>query len=1341
MEDLIRINEELNRKLDNMTLILDSLPFGIRIVSLDDGKLVYANKASMDIFGCEDFERDVAGRSAFDFMPEIQPNGRKTLDMANEFLQAEKATEDFQCFKLDGEPFTARITNFCANYMGKMSSLAIIEDITEKNQAEDALKRRANFVDAMKEMDTILLSQKGKTFDYIMGESLRPIADAANLDRVDIYRLLDFDGERRFGQVYRWSKAEGGLVSIDENLRSLPDFPAVEKWGAALSKGQVVNIHAGVMSGEETAFLEPLNIKSLLLTPVLIDEALWGVVAFQDLARERLHDDDAIGFLCSAARLCANAIIKNELAETEQHMRLMLDATPLCCQLWNSDFKKIDCNKEAIRLFGFKDKQEFMERYHELYPEYQLDGQRSEEKVAMQLKKTADEGWCSFDWTYKMLDGTLMPTEAILVRVNHGEDHVLAGYTRDLREHDKMMKDIYERELELIHVQALNELQLAKLALVVQATKIGLWEMEVVNNDPVNPANTFTWSDEFRNLLGFSDETDFPNVLGSWINQLHPEDKDESLDHLEKHLLDTTGSTPYDKEYRLLKKNGECAYFRAYGGTFRDEKGNAILISGALMDITETKNTLINNELQLTKLDLMVKAAKIGLWEMEVVKDDPVNPANAFLWSDELRHMLGFSDENDFPNILASWSDRLHPEDKGGTLESFENHLLDMSGNSPYDVEYRLLKKDGEYAYYRACGETIRDEKGNPLRVAGALMNITETKNMLLEIEKQRMDAEAANKAKSDFLSAMSHEIRTPMNAILGITEIQLRNETLEGGVREKFEKIHVAGDLLLGIINDILDLSKIEADKFELMIDVYEIASLINDTAQLNMTHIGSKPIDFVLHIDENTPALLSGDELRVKQILNNLLTNAFKYTEEGKVEFSVSAETGGDDTVILVLRVSDTGLGMTQKQLYMLFDKFTRFTHNVNRSIEGTGLGMSITQNLARLMNGEIFVDSSPGKGSVFTVRLPQARVGSGVLGRELAENLRGIQKSGRTQMKRAQIIREPMPYGSVMIVDDMEMNIYVAEGLLAPYGLKIDSAGSGFEAIERIKEGNFYDIVFMDHMMPKMDGMEATKIMRSMGYHGSIVALTANAVSGQEEIFLSNGFDGFISKPIDVRHLNNILNKMIRDKQTPEVIEAARRQSVGHDEGPFGQESDAFVDPRIIEVFIRDASRSIAALDSINTKDGPLDYEDKRMYETHVHGMKNALANIGKPELSAIAFELEISARDGYIESMTSETSAFIDSLRAIVKDLAAREEAENIEAADENKPFLSEKLLAVKAACDDYDVKTINDAIIQLRKEPWSQPTHNLLAAIARYLLSSDFDEIVDVVDKYFESEQI
>jgi len=611
-------------------------------------------------------------------------------------------------------------------------------------------------------------------------------------------------------------------------------------------------------------------------------------------------------------------------------------------------------------------------------------------------------------------------------------------------------------------------------------------------------------------------------------------------------------------------------------------------------------------------------------------------------------------------------------------------------------------------------------------------------------LSKALEEAQDATRAKSSFLSTMSHEIRTPLNAILGITEIQLQNESIDTSMKEALDKIFVSGDLLLGIINDILDLSKIEAGKLELTTNRYELASLISDTAQLNMMRIGSKEIEFELDVDEHLPMHMSGDELRIRQILNNLLSNAFKYTERGVVKLSVTTD-GGDacdagenGEVTLVLIVSDTGHGMSKEQVDKLFDEYARFNTEANRMTEGTGLGMSITQNLIRLMNGEIHVESEPGKGSTFTVRLPQGRTEAGELGREMAENLHMFRTSNWSQMKRVQITREPMPYGSVLIVDDVETNIYVARGLLAPYGLQIDSVDSGFAAIEKVRDGNVYDVIFMDHMMPKMDGVEATKIIMDMGYDKPIVALTANAVSGQAEIFFKNGFADFISKPIDIRELNSILNKLVRDKQPAEVLEAARK-SAEEKSGLSAKKAPIIIGARFAEIFSRDAVKTLTALEEICGKNDFSDSDNLRSYIINVHGIKSALANIGRADLSDAAKDLEIAARENNFDVLASGTPAFMDDLRALVEELAQQIETVVIDKVDEDRDFLRKMLFMIKAACEEYDVTTSEETLTELQKAAWSEETEALLASISEQLLFSSFDEIVETINTFLDDE--
>ncbi|MDR0322736.1 MAG: transporter substrate-binding domain-containing protein [Treponema sp.] len=404
------------------------------------------------------------------------------------------------------------------------------------------------------------------------------------------------------------------------------------------------------------------------------------------------------------------------------------------------------------------------------------------------------------------------------------------------------------------------------------------------------------------------------------------------------------------------------------------------------------------------------------------------------------------------------------------------------------------------------------------------------------EAMKAYAQAEYATKAKSRFIANMSHEMRNPMNVIIGLTGLLLEEENTPDKTKDTLEKINTAGNTLMGLISNVLDISKVESGKMELIPVQYDVPSLLNDVITLNIIHLEDKPITFKLDIDENLPLMLFGDDIRIKQILNNLLSNSFKYTKRGRI--TLSANCSKDKVgVWLSFCVSDTGIGIHKEDMPKLFSDYNQVDVSAHRGIQGTGLGLSITKKIVELMDGGISVESEYGKGSAFRVRIRQGFVSSRTIGKETAGNLRTFRYTDKEKQGHEKLERADLSYARVLVVDDFPTNLDVAAGMLRKYKMHVDCVMSGQEAVDRIAIGApAYDAIFMDHMMPGMDGIEATAAIRALNTNYAkniaIIALTANAVAESEKMFLENGFDAFLPKPFNTMSLDSVVQRWVRD-----------------------------------------------------------------------------------------------------------------------------------------------------------------------------------------------------------------
>lgn len=390
---------------------------------------------------------------------------------------------------------------------------------------------------------------------------------------------------------------------------------------------------------------------------------------------------------------------------------------------------------------------------------------------------------------------------------------------------------------------------------------------------------------------------------------------------------------------------------------------------------------------------------------------------------------------------------------------------------------------------------------------------------IISELETVKNEIEKSNKAKSDFLSNMSHEIRSPMNAIVGLSESLLNDPNFDlESARADIKHISSAGNNLLDIINNILDISKIESGKETLDLKEYSLGSIVMELSSIVEARIADRPIKLIMEVDNNIPSKLHGDSTKLFQVLLNILTNAVKYTEVGKIKLMVTGDVK-DDFVTLHFKISDTGYGIKKEDYDKLFEKFSRLDTATQNEIEGTGLGLVITKKYVDLMGGKIWFESEYEVGTTFFVDVTQKIINSKKLG-----------SISEPQGDDKEINYVDCTGKKALIVDDNKLNIKVATRLLGPYNFDVDTVSSGKDCIYKIKEGTNYDIIFLDHMMPEMDGIEVLHVLRKLeGYNiPPVVALTANAITGMKEMYLKEGFDEYLSKPINVSELNKLIKK---------------------------------------------------------------------------------------------------------------------------------------------------------------------------------------------------------------------
>ncbi|MDR2543030.1 MAG: transporter substrate-binding domain-containing protein [Treponema sp.] len=702
-------------------------------------------------------------------------------------------------------------------------------------------------------------------------------------------------------------------------------------------------------SGMIQEFLDD-NLKVLNENVTLIREG-WYIHpdksrrAHETIRTPLVQDGKVVGLLGIALDITERKLAEEAAADAHEQAMLMLDSNPLCCQLWDINLKKIDCNQETVRLFGFKDKQDFLDRYFHIYPEYQPDGERSVEKAARYIKKAFEDGTSAFHWNYQMLDGTIMPSEVIFVRLKRGENYVVAGYTRDLREYKKM------------------------------STRIEA----IINNLP-----------------------------GMVFQQLY---------------------NPPEYTYTYV--------------------------------------------------------------------------------SEGCNELLGYTSEELMNGGSVKFFDMVHPED----IEAIEKHSSEtLPLGLPFEVIFRIITREGKMKWVWERSRVIeKNPDGTPHLIEGYYADITG--QQLLEA------AEMANRAKSEFLATMSHEIRTPMNSIMGFAELAAESESAEQA-KDYLGKITDSTKWLLHIINDILDISKIEAGKMELDYIPFNLRDVFSRCQSVILPKVKEKGLDLSIYAEPSIGKNLMGDPVRLYQILMNLLSNAIKFTNQGSVKFSSKVIDTDNNRVTLYFEIKDSGIGMTPKQIEKIFEPFIQADSSTTRDYGGTGLGLAIAKNIVVLMGGELLVESTIGVGSTFSFELSFDTI-------DVPEDVHDRAKF--------EILEKPYFEGLVLICDDNSMNQEVINAHLARVGLQTKTAENGKIGVEMVRERMLnnekpFDLIFMDMFMPVMDGIEAATKIIALNTGTPIVAVTANVMTSELEKYKKHGMPDCLGKPFTSQELWRTLLKYL-------------------------------------------------------------------------------------------------------------------------------------------------------------------------------------------------------------------
>ena len=897
---------------------------------------------------------------------------------------------------MDGSKFLAVL--FLAAALSFFVGRCLVRRLQREAKAESAkytLKHMDELLSVMNRIAPMLIASDVGKFEATLLESMEMLACCMDVDNVHIWEKREKKGAGYFFKLYEWDRDAGLFTGETMDSSCAKTLPKLE---SIMSQGNCVSGPISDLSEEESALLAPRGAVSILVIPVFLKNTFWGFVSFNDGRNERKFPADEIDTLGSAGLLLANAIIHNyaiqDVYDTEERTRILLDATPLSCILWDKDFRLFYCNDEAVKFYGASGKEEILKNFFDYFPEYQPNGRLSRELAFEYIKTAFHEGRLMFDWIHRTSRGEPIPTAVTLVRVKLKGEDVVAAYSYDMRKYNGMLKNLDAR------------LAQQKLMASISQSFISKENMSSLINNALHEMGGFL------------------EVSRVSINSVYA----------------WHASEEFARPQSMERLNGSLT---AVFPKTLPQKGIVPAIS--CNDIV-TDNKYIVLDCAGIKAFIWAPLYVDGKFWGVLRVEDCVSPRN---WSES-------------------------------------------------DVQ---------------LVETISSS------IAGAIARDLFEQERTTALEQ----AVRASKAKGDFLSNMSHEIRTPMNAIIGMISIGQDALTIEKK-DYALSKIEAASAHLLGVINDILDMSKIEANKLELSSSVFNFEKMLQKAVNVINFRVDEKKQNFRVTIDEAIPRTLIGDDQRLAQVLANLLSNAVKFTPEGgSIHLNTTLLSEEKGIFTISISIADTGIGITEEQISRLFDPFEQAESGTARKFGGTGLGLAISKRIVKMMGGELQVESEPGKGSTFTFTI-QAR-------------------SAGVERQTIHMSDSHWRKLRLLVVDNEPETLEYFSELAARLNVSCDTASSGDEALSLIARNGKYDVYFVDWKMPEMSGAELAKRIKENGAEKSVVTIISGSEwSAIEDEARASGVDKFLPKPLFASAIVDCINECLGIK-TSAVSECGR------------------------------------------------------------------------------------------------------------------------------------------------------------------------------------------------------